>query len=495
MELSREQDKILKICTALHEKYGNDFAGWVEDFIDFTGLGHQGLTDQQKEIGYGLVEHKNFCVSSGGGTGKSACAALLTLWFLSTHPHAKVPTTAPSGKQLKDVLWSEIHTWLNRCKLKPIFDLQSEYLYIKGFKEWYATARTVPRDGRQLNDTLAGFHAPHLLIIVDEASGVPDPVFTALDGAMTKANAMILLISNPVSSGGYYYDTISDPEGKGKNFKVVFFDSRRSPLVDPSFEERIINRYGKDSPMYKAKVLGLPIGGDDSVVVTAELYDEVTRNNREVMTGRCILAVDVSRGGEDQTIFCHRIGNSIVLWEYFKTNDTNMVVDKVISIYQSRYLGKDFCAIIDAIGIGAGVYDNLVKKNMFPVIGFIGSEKAFHEEMYDSKRSEGYDKLKKSFADLHFPYPPPKELKKELVNIRYDFSKEKIALEPKKRLIGRIGFSPDHADALMLSCIVDSFSVRCQNGYIPKSSRSLFLSLMKPQRHDTIYGKFTRFVH
>ena len=115
--------------------------------------------------------------------------------------------------------------------------------------------------------------------------------------------------------------------------------------------------------------------------------------------------------------------------------------------------------------------------------------------MYDNKRSEGYDKLKKSFADLHFPYPPPKELKKELVNIRYDFSKEKIALEPKKRMIGRIGISPDHADALMLSCIVDSFSIRCQNGYIPKSSRSLFLSLMKPQRHDTIYGKFTRFVH
>ena len=87
------------------------------------------------------------------------------------------------------------------------------------------------------------------------------------------------------------------------------------------------------------------------------------------------------------------------------------------------------------------------------------------------------------------------ELKKELVNIRYDFSKEKIALEPKKRMIGRIGISPDHADALMLSCIVDSFSIRCQNGYIPKSSRSLFLSLMKPQRHDTIYGKFTRFVY
>jgi len=46
--------------------------------------------------------------------GKSTLLAWLVLWFISTHFPCKVGTTAPTERQLKDILWTEIGTWFRR---------------------------------------------------------------------------------------------------------------------------------------------------------------------------------------------------------------------------------------------------------------------------------------------------------------------------------------------------------------------------------------------
>lgn len=488
------QKQILNISKLLYDKYADDFVKWTVDCIDFSGLKCSGLTEQQIEIAESLQKEKNLCVSAGGGIGKSAEAALLTIWFLSCHPHSKVITTAPTGKQLNDVLWGEISFWLKRYKYRDMLESYKGRLIVKSFPEWYAVARTVSKDSRQLNDTLAGFHAAFLLILVDEASGVPDPVFTALDGAMTDANAMILLISNPVSTAGYYYDTISDPEGKGKNWGILYFDSRKSPLVDKSFEERIISRYGKDSAMYRSKVMGLPILSSEAFVITPEEYDKLIRENRETNSGRVILAVDVAGSGEDMSIICHRQGNSIIAWSEYSKNDTTYLVGEVERIALQTYQGKDVIVIVDALGIGAGVYDLLNANRKVPVVAFIGSEKAFHDTMYDKKRDEGYHKLQKQIRSLHFPVNPPENLKKELVNIEFDYSLGKIQLKlSKKDLKKRIGHSPDYADALMMSCAVENFAIQNKGMFVTKgasvSMSSMLLKTLNPQK----YGKYSKF--
>ena len=488
-----QRRKILRLARQLQADYGNDFIGWVRKFIAFDGLQLSDLTEQQKEISTALVEHKNLAVSAGGGIGKTANAALLILWFLSTHPLSKVPTTAPSGKQLNDILWSELDLWLKRCSLGKMFISRKNKLFVKGFKEWYAVARTVPKDSRDLNDTLAGFHAPHLFILVDEASGVPDAVFTALDGAMTQENSYILLISNPVSTAGYYYDTISDPEGKGKGFKVLHFDSRDSPLVAKNYEERIISRYGKDSAMYRAKVLGLPITASGSVVVTPQKYDEITAANRLASIGSVTLAVDVAGSGEDYAVFCHRVGNSIVRWDEVPLSDTTFLIDETVRIWENLYKAKDFKCIVDANGIGAGVYDGLAKLNYFKTIGYIGQEKSTYPTMYKNKRAEAYYTLHKEFEYLHFPVKPPERLKKELVNTRFDFSEGPIAVEDKKKLKKRLGFSPDYADALALTSIVGNYTLQTINPKINAGNKNALNRLLNRKRGHK-YGRFSKFV-
>ncbi len=493
--LSDRQRRILHTCQQLGDAFRDDVNGWVNEFIDFRGLKHDGLTEQQKQICNGFKTHNHLCVSAGGGLGKSALGAILSIHQLSTNLYAKVPTTAPSGKLLDDILWSEIAFWLKRFKFQDIFNLTKGKLSILDFPEWYAVARTVPKDGKNLNDTLAGFHSPALFILVDEASGVPDPVFTALDGAMTDDRAKILLISNPVSTGGYYYDTISDPDGKGKDFLVLYLSSLESPLVDKSYAEHIITRYGINSAMYKAKVLGAPISEIDTILITPEDYDALIKANRDTHGGRVVLGCDVAEGGEDFSVLCHREGFSIPQWDEWAKNDASFIVDKILQTHRDKYSKRFFTAVVDAVGYGAAVFQLLKTVAPFPVIGFVGSEKAFNSNMFDIRRAEGYHKLKEDLPKLHFPVPPPPRLKKELINMRFNFAEGPISMESKKKLKSRLGFSPDYADALMLTSVVDTFSSALYPYVANKAGTQPFKKLAQLKGiHilDSKYGKFLR---
>ena len=53
-------------------------------------------------------------VRSGHGTGKTTPMAWLVLWFLCTRKNVKIPCTAPTQAQLRDVLWAEIAKWRER---------------------------------------------------------------------------------------------------------------------------------------------------------------------------------------------------------------------------------------------------------------------------------------------------------------------------------------------------------------------------------------------
>ena len=487
------QRRILHICQTLHDTYHDDFPGFVTDLFDFRGLQFNTLTSQQIQISDAFKTNNRVCVSAGGGIGKTCFLALYIHYHLTTNLYSRIPTTAPSGKLLDDILWAEIELWMKRFKYQEILNRTSDKLSIKGFKEWYAVARTVPRDGKNLNDTLAGFHSPSTFIGVDEASGVPNPVFTALDGASTDATAKILLISNPVSTGGYYYDTISDPDGKGKDYKVLYLSSLDSPLVDKSYAEHIITRYGINSAMYKAKVLGAPISEVDTILITPEDYDNLIKSNKDRHSGRVVLGVDVAEGGEDLSVFCHREGNSINEWTDYAKNDASYIVEKILQTHRDKYAKRFFTVVIDAIGYGAAVYQLLKTMAPFPVVGFVGSEKANNPNMFNIKRAEGYHTLKDQIHNLHFPVSPPERLKKELVNIRFDFSNGPISMEPKKKLHTRIGFSPDYADALMLTTVVDTYSALLYPFIAAKGGSSVFKRLTQihgEHIRNSNYGKF-----
>ena len=139
---------------------------FVKDIIKATPDNIQG------EILESVANNQLTSVRSGHGIGKSALQSWLIIWFMCTRPFPKIPCTAPTKHQLHDILWAEVAKWLNDT-LKTEIEWTQEKLYMKSNPEnWFAVPRTATHP-----DALQGFHAEHLLYIIDEASGVKDVVF------------------------------------------------------------------------------------------------------------------------------------------------------------------------------------------------------------------------------------------------------------------------------------------------------------------------------
>lgn len=77
----------------------------------------------------------------------------------------KIPCTAPTKHQLHDILWAEVAKWRTPA-IQSEIEWTQEKLYMKSNPEnWFAVPRTATQP-----DALQGFHADHLLYIIDEAS-------------------------------------------------------------------------------------------------------------------------------------------------------------------------------------------------------------------------------------------------------------------------------------------------------------------------------------
>ena len=209
--------KVYRLCVELERRYGRDFAGFVKDHMSFDGLRLDGPTVQQLEMMEEWVRSKRVCISGGGGIGKTAVAAWAVIWGLLCHVHSKILVTGPTGNQLADVLWSEVGFWVNRCRFGRLLEVKSRFVHVKGFRDWRASLRVKRKEERgdvnvEIDDKMAGMHARWMAAVVDEGSSVGDDVYTAIEGAMTQEESYIFIISNPVSTGGYYYDTITAEE-------------------------------------------------------------------------------------------------------------------------------------------------------------------------------------------------------------------------------------------------------------------------------------------
>lgn len=96
----------------------------------------------------------------------SFSAAAIALTFLHTYRPSTVITTAPGGRQAKEVIWAEIHDIYHKAK-KPLGGrLLQTKLSMSETEKWVGLGFAVDEDRPE---TLQGYHNQNILIIVDEA--------------------------------------------------------------------------------------------------------------------------------------------------------------------------------------------------------------------------------------------------------------------------------------------------------------------------------------
>jgi hypothetical protein len=438
---------------------------FVSDCIQVTP------SEQQIELLIAVREGKRISVHSGHGTGKDASVSWIILWFLTTRPFAKVVCTAPTAHQLADILWAELSKWLRRSTLADEFVVQKDKIFQKDApKEWWCRAISVSAKAskEEQAETLAGLHADHLLIVCDESSGIPDPVFIPLEGALTQPDNKTILIGNVTKGQGYFFDTHYHNEIK-KDWIRLHWDSRKSTNVDPAYPDYMARKYGINSNIYRIRVEGLPPLADDTTLIPLYTAEQCIGNDFEVADDEPLyLGVDVARFGSDDSVILPRRGNLISPWERFNGLNTISLGGFILQSYQEMEAAG--CAI-DVIGVGAGVSDWLFKHNLRNLYQVNVTEASIGLEKFDRLRDQLWCAVRDKCALGIYSFPDIKnpddteslgqQLANELGSVRYDFNSHGgIKVESKKELKARGIASPNIADALCLSEYFSNISTK-----------------------------------
>jgi len=423
-------------------QWRNDPVLYVQETLGATP------TDQQRQILNAIVNYDFIAAKSGHGIGKTTVEAWIILWFLTCYTNARVPATAPTGNQLVRILWPEIRKWLQRSKLKGLFEWEKSKVYIKGEEEvcfaYYRAARSP--------EALAGAHEDNILYILEEASGIEDEIWEPVEGALTTKNAKAMACGNPTRPEGNFYRAFTD---QSKFWHTFSFSSLDSPLVTPEYCERMRLKYGEDSDIYRIRVLGeFPKQASDTFI-PLYLCERSLGFNLE-RDERFKLGVDVARFGDNYTVWLIRAGGVLLHMERKQTMDTMEVAGRTQQIMKDFNIAAENVSI-DSVGVGGGVVDRLHELNV-GVNSINVGEPPIDETQYKNKRVELWGVIKQELIEEKLNLSilnngeMTRDLCGELASPKYKItSKGQYQLESKEDMKKRGVQSPDIADALALT--------------------------------------------
>ena len=413
------------------------------------------LWSKQREIVASVAENRRTAVRSCHGAGKSYTAATIASWWIDIHPpgDAIVVSTAPTYKQVHAVLWEEIRAAHRKGKL-PGTVLQTD--------EWKIGDILVGMGRKPADHDPHGFqgiHRRYVLAILDEACGIPDALWTAVEAITTNADCRILAIGNPddpatefgrVCAPGSGWNVIGissfdTPNLSGEDIP----DQLRPMLPDPGWVEDARKRWGEDSPVYKSKVLGeFPDVSEDTLIPQRWI---VAAQEREIETvGYGTLGVDVARFGTDRTVITAAYGGHVRVIESRGKQATTETTGRVIERFRTE---PDIEQIrVDGVGVGGGVVDQLAEQG-YPVLDMQAGAGATDPQLFKNARAEWYWSLRKQFEDgLVDLDPDDDETASQLGSLRYSYSSRgQIVIESKDDMRKRGMPSPDRADAVMIA--------------------------------------------
>ena len=415
----------------------------------------QHIKDNQERIAKGEapIIYRS-ATASGRGVGKSALTSWLNLWFQSCVLGGTGITTANTEPQLKSRTWAELgkwHTlsinshWFDRTALSmipaPWFkDALTKQLKIDtGY--YYAQAQLWSEENP---DAFAGVHNHNgIMVIFDEASGIPKPIWTVTEGFFTEPvlHRYWFCFSNPRRNTGEFFECFHKSRNYWENRNL---DSRTVEGTDHNFLNQIIEKHGNDSDEARIEVKGQFPRQGDKQFISREIVDGALE--REVHLDEyaaLIMGVDIARFGDDQTVIRFRRGRDAKSIKPIKLKGKDNMEVANECAYWIDALDPD-AVCIDA-GNGTGVIDRL-REMGYKVHEIWFGSKSQHEEWADL-RTELWAKMRDWLSAASIDADT--DLIDDLVGPEYEFNKhERIKLESKEKMKKRGVASPDNADAL-----------------------------------------------
>lgn len=497
-------------------KYRADILGFARDVLGIQPW------SKQARILEAVLTHKRVSVVSGHKVGKSTALAIIALWFYCTFPGARVVITAPTDRQVNKIIWREIRRLVRGARVP-----------IPGASEIHTLARSGLHDPSDFSEivgytasdkeAIAGVSGGWILYLVDEASGVGQEIYEAIEGNRAGGNAWLFLISNPTRPDGEFYDSHhrrkldpEDPDSTG--YYCIHIDSRESPnvtgewveleewdrtterwiprrdpvpgLASPEWVAEKLREWGEENPLFCMRVSGKFVAAEQAKAFPlALLADAITRWPEIDATGRLWIGFDPAGEGDggDEHGFAARRGAKLLELRARRglTREAALaeIRDLIASHHAAGFARPVVC--LDADGEEGWKHYVFLKEHAertldFELVRVRGSEKAVRApQSYQIIRDELAANLREWLREggaIH-------EHVKLLADLgAYEFeagSKGRLRLISKRKLREKLGRSPDLGDSLMLS-VWEPLSVRDQDAPPPRAERRVIHSERTP---------------
>lgn len=419
-----------------------------------------------REIMRSVVENRHTAVPAGFDVSKTFTAAGLAVWWIEAHPPgtARVWSSAPSDDQVKANLWFEIGRAHRRSNAPGRITLNAEwYTGPRGAEELVGRGRKPADlvDKEQAMQTFSGAHAQYMLVILDEAGGIPDWMWDAAEGLASNDASRILAIGNPTSTDTRFAEECAP--GSGWNvIPVSVFDSPnftgepvpelvREVLVGRTWEQERRERWGEDNALYQSKALArFPDATDDTNIITAAL---VRRAHAIDLPGTesGTYGLDVARLGAAESQLYRDRGGVIRHVRSWRKSDT-ATMRKGVQAIITQNTSVPVPVVVDVDGLGAGTYDELRNAGVM-AYPFTMTAQIYQPRRFDSRRAEMWwafrEEMEDGLIDLD---PADDDLAAQLQQPRWWLTnKGKIAMETKDDMQARGKPSPDRADAAIMA--------------------------------------------
>lgn len=435
----------------------------------------QTLWSKQVEICEKIARLDRVAVRSGHKVSKSRTAAIIAIWFAFTRPGARVVMTSSTSRQIRFILWRELKsmcasagievteftpTPLSQTMGATVFDDPGTGIRFEHGSEIFGFSTNQP-------ENMAGISGADILFIIDEASGVPETIFEAIEGNRA-GGAKLLLLSNPTRTSGTFFEAFHAKRqfwGEG----LIHVSSEESPNVTgecdiPGLataawvnEKRL--EWGEDSVLFQVRCRGNFPSADARAVVTLDLVDDAReRYDATPAEGPLSLGLDPAYTGDTSALAAVRglWSAPIKAWQGLDPLElARAALDHLTTIRR----GNEPVQInVEVNGLGYGVFAAL-KAAKTPGVTVVPINMSSSPTVTPKKDEPGYLNMR---AQLWFgvtswlkeggAIAPDSLLESDLVAPLWETDlRGRILIEPKDKIKDKLGRSPDRGDALCLA--------------------------------------------
>lgn len=440
-------------------------------------------------------------IAACNGPGKTWLIARLVLWWIYCRPDAVCLTTANTWIQVVNQLWRELRSAHAEARVHLDGELLQHQLnlgakhyatgissnypeQVAGFHgrarlDWRAMLADDNPDGYEVSEELlaeveqVGQTGGPVLVLVDEASLLEEPLYRAFLTLLTNPGSKLVLSGNPTRTQGPFFEAFHPPAGVADwPWQTDRIQATEAPpqIIRPEWIEtqrKLAGPNPEANPYYAVSVLAQFPDQSQGQLYSLTLLHAAAVGAVETSPRGRFMGVDIARHGGDKCaavlIIDGRV-RAIASWVVPVHHRNNLVItaDRIQRLIEQWEVPPENCGIDCTGGWGYGPHDTLHERGV-PVCAVdfgAGPQEDWRWLLGQSprmgtRRQELHWIAARLLQERYLSIPDPAQapayapLWSELSAIRYDFKRrEDFWVESKEEYRTREGRSPDHADAL-----------------------------------------------